>query len=68
MLRLQQAEDHVTPGVDVVDDEQELAKAGLPEIFGQQLDVFAGQFETRRRAQRGRAANEVPEFGGAAVE
>ena len=49
--------DRVLPRVEVMNDQQQLAKAGLTEILGQQLHVAAAQFSVPRLLQRRGTAN-----------
>ena len=52
--RVEQREHHVAPRVHVVDGDEQLAEARLPEVLGQQLDVPPRRARPRRRGERRR--------------
>ena len=68
MRRPEEGEDRVSARVHVVHRQQQLTEPGLPEILGQELDVFARQIEMVGRRKRRCPADQPPQFGGASVD
>ena len=58
----QHREHQIAPCIHVVDGHQQFTKPGLPEIVRQELDVLATELGRRRRGNRRRAPNQVPQL------
>ena len=61
MGRREQSEHNVGPDVEIVGNEQELAKPRLPQVLGEQLGVAARHLGVGRQRERRRAANQIPQ-------
>ncbi len=68
MVLRQQRKDEIATRIHVVRNHQELTESRLAEIFGNELDVAAAQFNRGRRRQWRGATNQIPEFRAATLD